>query len=174
MQTATAEQVARKLFVSGLEDIHAIQRDAKSMMLKVIDRLDHYPQARERLQQHLGDKEREMQRAETILNEMGEKPSGTKDGTFSMMGGATAMMTGALPDDVLKTSMLTFGLANYEIALYESLIHLAEPAGQPQAVDLLKQSLSEEKAMAEWLHVNMAPTLDRYLQLSSQGEKAAH
>lgn len=174
MQHAQFQPEARKLFVSGLENIHAIQRDAKSMMLKLIDRLEHYPQARQRLEAHLGDKEREMDRAETILTGMGETTSGAKDSVFSAMGGMTAAMTGGRNDDVLQSSMLTFGLANYEIALYESLITLAEPAGEPQAKGLLEASLSEEKAMADWLHENLRPTLHRYLELSAAGQTAAH
>lgn len=174
MQTAASNEEVRKLFVAGLEDIHAIQRDAKSMMLKVIDRLEHYPEARERLQAHLTDKDNEMARAERILEGMGEKPSGAKDSTFSFMGGATAMLTGTMPDDVLKTSMLTFGIANYEIALYEALIALTEPAGQPDAKPLLAQSLSEERAMADWLHENLKPTVLKYVELQSAGVKAAH
>ncbi|HWE47524.1 MAG TPA: DUF892 family protein [Caulobacteraceae bacterium] len=171
---AISQDEARKLFVAGLENIHAIQRDAKSMMLKVIDRLDHYPDARQRLQAHLKDKDSEMARAEQILDRMGEKPSGAKDSTFSFMGGATAAMTHGMEDDVLKTSMLTYGLANYEIAAYESLISIAGPAGQPDAKPLLEQSLSEEKAIAEWLHDHLEPTVMRYLELKSKGEKAAH
>jgi ferritin-like metal-binding protein YciE len=173
--TATSTQdAARKIFVAGLEDIHAIQRDAKAMMLKVIDRLDHYPEARERLKAHLGDKEREMARAEEILSRIGEKPSGAKDSMFSMMGGATAMLTGMADDDILKSSMLTYALAGYEIALYESLLTLAEPAGAPDARPLLEQSLTEERNMAEWLHEHLEPTVMRYVELKGAGQQAAH
>lgn len=175
MQAAPQSQEnARELFVAGLENIHAIQRDAKSMMLKVIDRLEHYPEAKERLVAHLTDKENEMKRAERILENMGEKPSSGKDNAFSAMGKMTAAMTHGLDDDILQTSMLTFGLANYEIALYEALIALAAPAGQPDAASDLKTSLKEEKAMADWLHENLEPTLERYLKLKAEGKKAAH
>ena len=173
-QSQQTQPEARKLFVSGLENIHAIQRNAKSMMLKLIDRLEHYPDARERLKAHLGDKEREMVRAERILADMGESASGAKDSMFSAMGGMTGALAGAWEDDILQSSMLTFGLANYEIALYESLIALAEPAGHPDARVLFVLFLDEERAMADWLHQNQKPTLQRYLQLSDAGQKAAH
>jgi ferritin-like metal-binding protein YciE len=92
-----------------------------------------------------------------------------------MMGGLTGAMTGTWVDDILKSSMVTFGLASYEICAYESMILLAQKAGQPQAVPLLKTCLSEEKAMAEWLHEHLAPTLERYLKLRSEkGHEAAH
>lgn len=174
MQSAEVQPEARKLFVSGLENIHAIQRNAKSMMLKLIDRLENYPEARARLRAHLTDKEREMDRAEKILAEMGETASGAKDTMFSAMGGMTGAMAGAWEDDILQSSMLTYGLASYEIALYESLIALAGPAGQPDAQSVLQESLAEERAMAQWLHENLKPTLERYLELSAAGHKAAH
>lgn len=173
MASRTPQEEARKLFVSGLEEIHAIQRDAKSMMLKVIDRLEHYPQAKQRLEAHLSDKDHELARAEQILESLGEKPSGLKDATFSAMGGMTAALTDTLADDVLKTSMLTFGIAQYEIALYKSLITLAEPAGAPGARSLLNQSLAEERAMADWLDEHLSPTVLRYVELRAQGENAS-
>ena len=169
-----ATDTARDLFIAGLENIHAIQRQARAMMEKVIDRLDNYPEARERLTAHLADKDNEMLRAQQILDRMGEKRSFAKDGAMSFMGGMTAAMTGAMDDDVLKSSMLTYGLANYEIAAYESLIVLGEAAGQSEAVPILKQSLSEEKAMAEWLHEHLKPTLEKYLELKAEGRDAAH
>jgi ferritin-like metal-binding protein YciE len=94
---------------------------------------------------------------------------------MSMMGGITGAMTGTWIDDILKSSMVTYGLASYEICAYESMILLAEKADQPQAVSLLKICLLEEKAMAEWLHEHMAPTLERYVKLRSEkGREAAH
>jgi ferritin-like metal-binding protein YciE len=105
---------------------------------------------------------------------MGEKPSGAKDSAMSMMGGMTALLTAAMEDDVLKTSMMTFALANYEIAQYEALLALAGPAGRPEAEPLLQASLREERAMADWLHENLKPTLMRYLELRAEGRDAAH
>jgi ferritin-like metal-binding protein YciE len=170
----TSQDAARELLVSGLENIHAIQRQAKAMMKQVIDRLDHYPDAKQRLIAHLTDKENEMKRAEQILQAMGKDVSGLKDSTFAAMGGMTAMMTGAASDDVLLSSMLTYGLANYEIALYQSLLVLAEQAGQANATPLLQESLKEEQAMAQWLGDNLEPTVLRYLELKGQGQNAAH
>ena len=83
---AAATEAARDLFVAGLQNIHAIQKDARSMMTKVIDRLENYPEARERLVAHLTDKDNEMKRAEQILESMGEKASGAKDTAMSVMG----------------------------------------------------------------------------------------
>src|SRR3569623_278079 len=71
--------------------------------------------------------------------------------------------------------MLTYGLANYEIVAYEGMIALAQVAGLADAAKLLDTCLSEEKAMAKWLHEHMLPTLQRYLDLRVEvGKEAAH
>jgi ferritin-like metal-binding protein YciE len=165
---------ARKMLLNEARNLHAIQKNAKSMMLRVIDRLEHYPDAKARLEAHLTDKDEEMRQLEQILESEGSAASGAKDGLMSAMGGMTAMMTSTLDDDIIRTSMLTFGLAKYEIAAYEGMILLAHKAGMDSAVPLIEDCLRREKAMAEWLHDNMAPTLERYLMLSERELEPAH
>ncbi|HLI30646.1 MAG TPA: DUF892 family protein [Gemmataceae bacterium] len=167
--------ISRELLANEARNLHAIQNNAKAMMHRVIDRLDDYPEAKQRLTAHLSDKDKEMQRLEQILRGLGEDTSSFKDTTMSMMGGLAGSMTGALGDDIIKSSMATYGLANYEICAYEGMILLAEKADQPAAIPLLRSCLAEEKAMADWLHEHMAPTLERYLELrSEEGRAAAH
>ena len=171
---ASRQDIAREMLANEARNLHAIQKNAHAMMVKVIDRLDSYPDAKARLEAHLTDKTNEMARLKDILASMGEDLSGFKDGTMSAMGGVTAMMTSGLDDDILKTSMLTYGLANYEIVAYEGMIQLAKEAGIPDAVAPLEKCLADEKAMADWLHEHMAPTLLHYLEVRERaGAKAA-
>lgn len=172
---ANVQDISRELLISDARTLHAVQKNAKAMMKRVIDRLDDYPAAKQRLQAHLGDKDNEMQRLEQILGDLGEKASSVQDSTMSMMGGMTGAMTAGLEDDILQTSMVTYGLASYEICAYEGMIELAQKAGQTRAVPLLKTCLEEERSMASWLHEHMGETLERYLELRSvKGRKAAH
>lgn len=170
------QDIARELLANEARNLHAIQKNAHAMMLKVIDRLDSYPDAKARLEAHLTDKTSEMARLEEILGSLGEDLSGFKDTAMGAMGGMTGWMTSGLDDDILKTSMATYGLASYEIVAYEGMIELAKEAGISDAVPLLEKCLGEEKAMAEWLHEHMAPTLDRYLDIRARAgtEAAAH
>ena len=171
----TRQQIAQDLLMNEARNLHAIQKNAKTMMLRVIDRLDSYPDAKARLQAHLGDKDAEMARLEQILAACHDDSSSFKDGAMSAMGGLTAMLTSTLDDDILKTSMLTYGLASYEIVAYEGMILLAKEANLDEASNLLEACLAEEKAMAQWLHEHMAPTLQRYLELRTQSvHEAAH
>lgn len=173
--TQAVQEISRDLLASEARNLHAIQQNAKAMMKRVIDRLDHYPEAKHRLEAHLGDKDNEMRRLEQVLESIGQKPSEAKDASMGAMGALTGAMTAVLEDDILKTSMATYGLASYEIAAYEAMIELANRADCLQAVPLIEQCLSEEKAMAEWLHSHFKPTLETYLQLRSrEGRSAAH
>jgi ferritin-like metal-binding protein YciE len=167
--------LSRELLATEARNLHAIQNNAKAMMQHVVDRLDDYPEAKQRLVAHLSDKDNEIRRLEEILRSLNQDPSSFKDSTMSMMGGLVGSMTGALADDIVKSSMLTFGLASYEICAYEGMILLAEKADQPAAIPLLKTCLQEEKAMAGWLHEHMPATLERYIALrSKKGKDAAH
>ena len=44
---------------------------------------------------------------------------------------------------------------NAEIILYDMLSHLAERMNATNAIDVLLQSLSEERSMADWIKTNM-------------------
>lgn len=44
---------------------------------------------------------------------------------------------------------------NAEIILYDMLTHLAERMNATNAIDILLQSLSEERSMADWIKTNM-------------------
>lgn len=172
---AEVQNISRELLVNDARTLHAVQKNAKAMMKRVFNRIDDYPEAKSRLLAHLTDKDNEMRRLEEILADMGEDPSLLQDSAMSMMGSMTGAMTGGLEDDIVQTSMVTYGLANYEICAYEGMIALAQKAGQSRAVPLLRTCLEEERAMAQWLHEHMAPTLERYLELRSvKGRKAAH
>jgi ferritin-like metal-binding protein YciE len=172
---ADVQHISRELLANDARTLHGVQKNAKAMMKRVIDRLDDYPEAKQRLVAHLKDKDNEMRRLEQILYDMGESASPVKDATMSMMGSMTGAMTAGLEDDIIQTSMVTFGLASYEICAYEGMISLAEKAGENRAVPLLRTCLEEERAMAQWLHEHMAPTLERYLELRSlKGREAAH
>ncbi|MER9445739.1 ferritin-like domain-containing protein [Mesorhizobium sp. M0340] len=54
-------------------------------------------------------------------------------------------------DEIIKNSLANFTFENYEIAAYNSLLVLAEAGRFQDAERVLKQNLSEEEAMANWL-----------------------
>ena len=89
-------------------------------------------------------------------------------------GNVLAMVNSGTSDEILKNSLYSYGLANFEAASYESLLTIGTAAGHADAVKKLQQSLSEERAMAAWLGGNMRGVIHDHLQLKSEGRQANH
>lgn len=165
---------ARDVFITGLRNAHAMERQALAMMGPQISRNDNYPEVLQRLEQHKSETEGQIERLEALLERLGENPSGLKDAAMSVMGGLAAMGHTPAPDEILKNSFANFAFENYEIAAYNSLITIAEALGEEQSAQLLTQNLIEEEAMADWLEANLPLVTERYVTLREAGEKAKH
>jgi ferritin-like metal-binding protein YciE len=165
---------ARDVFITGLKNAHAMEKQALSMMSPQIDRIESYPEVKQRLVQHAQETETQVQRLERVLESLGEKPSAMKDTVLSAMGGMAAMGHTPAPDEILKNSFANFAFENYEIAAYNSLIVLAEAAGESEAVLPLQKNLEEEQNMASWLESNLSAVTEQYVSLREAGEKAKH
>ena len=163
---------SRDLFVTGLKNAHAMESQALSIMKPQAKRIDSYPQLKARLDQHIEETRVQVERLEGLLDKAGADHSVLKDAAMSMAGGMSAMGHAAASDEVLKNTIADYAFENYEIAAYRSLIALAENAGEAGAVPTLRQSLSEEEAMAGWLSENLEPITHSYAALSTAGADA--
>jgi ferritin-like metal-binding protein YciE len=165
---------ARHVFITGLKNAHAMEKQALSMMGPQIDRIENYPEIRERLKQHAAETETQVSRLEGLLEQLGENPSGFKDTVLYAVGGMAAAGHAPAADEILKNSFANFAFENYEIAAYNSLIILAEAAGETNAVEPLQQNLAEEQNMASWLESNLASVTEKYVELREAGATAKH
>jgi ferritin-like metal-binding protein YciE len=90
----------------------------------------------------------------------------------SIMGNMAALVHTPAPDEVIKNTFANFAFEHYEIASYESLLTLADITGHSAAMSVLKQSLSEEEAMAAWINDHLAETTKLFVQRSEAGQTA--
>lgn len=169
-----SQEEAHKLFLAGLRDAHAAGEQGKELVTQMLHRVESYPKVRQRLSEHLEDKNNQLQRLDEIMDSFGDKRSWFKDVTMTSAGNIMAMMNAGTEDEILKNSLYTYGLANFEAASYESLLILGSLAGHDQAVKKLQRSLSEERAMAAWLGGNMRGLIHDHLQLRGEGRQASH
>jgi ferritin-like metal-binding protein YciE len=174
MAVSISQEEAHDLFLAGLRDVHAAVAQGKELCTLMIDRLENYPQVTERLRAHLNDKNAQLKRIGRILKSFGDKRSWAKDTAMTSAANVLAMVNAGTGDEILKTSLYTYGLANFEAASYESLLILGTAAGHTDAVKQLQPSLSEERAMAAWLAGNLRGLIYNHLQLRSQGRQASH
>jgi ferritin-like metal-binding protein YciE len=169
-----ADQDIRDIFVTGLRNAHAMESQALAIMRPQVGRIENYPDVASRLQQHINETDRQLERLDQILEGMDEDRSTLKDTALAMAGSMAAIGHTVAPDEILKNSFANFAFENYEIAAYKSLLVLAQDVGDPRATALLNENLQEEEAMAEWLDQHLAAVTTRYASLRAEGEHAKH
>jgi len=172
--TPTASAEIREIFVTGLRNAHAMEKQALSIMEPQVARLESYPDIAQRLTEHIQETKGQIERLESILTSLGESSSGLKDVALSVVGSMAAMGHTVAGDEVLKNSLANFAFENYELAAYSSLATLAEAGGFSEAQTGLLQSLSEEQTMAEWIGSNLPKVTLRFVKLRAEGEQASH
>ena len=114
---------------------------------------------KQRLRLHLEETKEQQNRLKQLISDVGGK-NPTKDKaqlpipwtTKTMAKMIGRMMTSAELE--LKGAKEDAVIENAEIVLYDMLMQLVEKMGITNAISVLDQSLSEEKAMADWIRTN--------------------
>lgn len=169
MDTANA---ATAVFVSGLRNAHAMENQALSIIKPQLNRLEHYPEVSDLLEQHLHETENQIARLEEILQDMNESPTSLKDTMMSMAGAMNALAHSMASDEILKNSMANFAFEHFEIAAYNSLISAAQLSDQTSAVPLLEINLEEEQRMAQMIEQMLPDITERFIARQASEARA--
>jgi ferritin-like metal-binding protein YciE len=102
---------------------------------------------------------------------LGTSPSTVKDVGLSIMGNLAAMAHAPAKDEVVKNTFANYAFEHYEIATYRSLLAMADVAGDVSASAALRESLSEEERMAQWIAEHLDETTRTYMRLENSGQK---
>jgi ferritin-like metal-binding protein YciE len=172
MSLLPREDEIRNAYLTGLRNMHALEISAIELTERQTERLEHYPEMKERLAKHHAESQEQAHRLEGIMQRMDTSSSSAKNIVSSVMGNVAAALHAPAKDEVLKNTFVNFAFEHQEIAAYTSLLAMAEAVGDTSAVPVLRQSLSEEQAMADWIEEHIVPTTRRYLDLLVQGERA--
>lgn len=169
------EAEARRFYVVGLKNAHATVRNGRTMLEAQASRVEQYPPLKMQLERSRAACDRQLERLQTLLDDAGESRSALKDAAMAASAALGSMASAAADDEVLKNGMATLAHAKFAGAAYESLILFGQAAGiTPQHLNLLQQSLSEERELATFMEMNLRPTGTRFLQLRSEGQQASH
>ena len=163
MTDSDARDTVNDIFATGLRNAHAMEAQAKQLLERQVERLDDYPELKDRMRRHIAETEAQQTRLEQILRARSEPTSTLKDAAMSLFGNLAAVAHMPASDEVLKNSFASFAFENYETAAYKSLVEVAQLAGATEAVALLRQSCDEEQAMADWLEAHLDSVTRRYV-----------
>jgi len=161
-----------EIYHLGLRNQHAMEMSAIELCKRQVERLEHYPEMKARLQQHVVESEQQAQRLQTILARHESSSSSLKNTVTSVMGNVAAAMHIPASDEILKNTFANYAFEHFEIAAYTSLIAMAQAVGDIQSVAPLQQSLAEEKSMGEFIQSQIMPTTERFLSLTRSGTTA--
>ncbi len=166
---ATTNDTLRELFVTGAVNLHAVEKQALSIMTPQIARIEHYPEVADRLRLHVDETNNQIARLDEILDGLGTSASGLKDTALSFSGTMAALTHSVAGDEIVKNSFANYAFEHFEIAAYKSLLTMAEDGGFGSATSLLQQSLREEQDMAAWIDEALPMVTRRYAALYAEG-----
>jgi ferritin-like metal-binding protein YciE len=167
-----ASDTVRTVFIRGLQNAHALEKQATQLMNRQIERLEHYPEMKQLLVEHARETEGQIQRLDDILHSLGEDSSTLKDTATQLMGNMAALAHTPMADEILKDTFANHAFENFEIAAYTSLISMAEAAGYSQYVPQLRETLEEERKAARMIFEQVEPITMKYLQREARDQKA--
>ena len=168
----TSQDTIRELFVTGITNLHAVEKQALSIMSPQIARIENYPEVTDRLRAHVDETNAQIGRLDQILADFGTSGSMLKDTALSLSGGMAAVMHSVAGDEILKNSFANYAFEHFEIAAYKASLVLAEDGGFAKATSLLQQSLAEEESMARWIGESLPMVTRRYASLYAEAGSA--
>jgi ferritin-like metal-binding protein YciE len=140
-------QALKELYIDELKDIY----NAENQLVKALPKMAkaaNSEELRNGFEEHLEQTRGHVQRLEQIFKELGEKPSGKKcKGMEGLVAEGQEMMGEDFEDDVMDAALISAAqrVEHYEIAAYGTVRTYAELLGEDNAVQLLEQTLEEEK-----------------------------
>jgi ferritin-like metal-binding protein YciE len=140
-------QALKELYIDELKDIY----NAENQLVKALPKMAkaaNSEELRTGFEEHLEQTRGHVQRLEQIFKELGEKPSGKKcKGMEGLVAEGQEMMGEDFEDDVMDAALISAAqrVEHYEIAAYGTVRTYAELLGEDSAVQLLEQTLEEEK-----------------------------
>ncbi|EOV9671574.1 ferritin-like domain-containing protein [Cronobacter turicensis] len=146
-----------------LRDAHAMEKQAEQMLESMASRIEHYPDLKSRLEQHLEETRHQQQLINSVIERNNVSTSVVKDTMSKMtaMGQAVGGMFAS--DEVVKGAISGYVFEQFEIACYTSLIAAAKAVGDEQGVVVFKQILEQEIAMAEWCLNHLPDVTQQFL-----------
>jgi ferritin-like metal-binding protein YciE len=155
-----------------LRDAHAMEQQAEHMLRAQSGRLEHYPELKARIDQHLQETLGQQKLVAQCIERLGGSASIVKDLTAKFMAFGQAVGGMTMTDEVVKGAIMSYVFENLEIASYTALIAAAERVGDAQTKAACEQILPQEQAMAQWLLDHIPSISNRYLERSAAGEEA--
>ena len=149
--------------IEWLQDAYGMERGLEVTLNKQAENSDVHRAVRERARIHLDETREHAERVGRCLEMLGSSASSVKSATGQMTQMGHGLMTKFARDERVKDFLSSCAAEAFEVACYKSLIAAARAAGEEEIVPLLEQNLREDRAMADWLDMNVEGITRDYL-----------
>jgi len=142
-----------ELFLEELADIY----DAEKQLIKALPKMAeqaHAPELQSAFEDHLEQTQEHVRRLEEVFEVFEQKPKGKKcEAMAGLVEEAQTLMKEEATPPVMDAALIAAAqkIEHYEIATYGCLRTWAELLGKDEAIDLLEETLNEEKDVDESL-----------------------
>jgi ferritin-like metal-binding protein YciE len=154
---------ARKHLLDRLRNAHAMEKQAERMLEGQIGRLEHYPDLRRKLEEHLAETRQQEKQMVQFISRCGANSAAVTNAMGRMLAFGQALNSILTEDEVVRGSLGSYTFEQMEIASYMLLISAAEAAGDRTIATTCRRILAEEQAMAKWLADHMPQLVRVYL-----------
>ncbi len=120
---------AEERLMEWLRDAHAAEQQAETMLSGMAKRIENYPELKARIEEHIGETQRQAERLRSCIERRGDGTSMIKDAGGKMLGFGQAMSGMFVGDEVMKGSIASYAFEAMEIASYRVLIETAKEVG---------------------------------------------
>ena len=147
--TSTA-RMRRKTLITWMQHAHAMEAQSLAILLSRAADCQETVSVRLRLEAHLGETQRHIERLQQALERLGSTPKPFQAGPHRLA--LTTNITAPFfLDPLLGTVLSDLAAEQFEVSAYTALIAVAEHAGEAEIARLCRLNRSEDEEMAEWL-----------------------
>lgn len=146
-------QDLQDLYVHKLQDIYSAEQQALQGMQQAVQKVQS-PELQQGIQMHIQQTEQQIQRLEQLFQRLGEQPGGVEcKGMKGLVKEAQEIMQEDASSEVMEAGLIAAlqAVEHYEIAGYGTARTYAQLLGDQEAVQVLEQTLQEEKMTDEQL-----------------------
>ncbi len=163
---------AKTLYAGSLRNTHAEENQGLQQMESQIKGLEHYPEYRRILENHIAVTRGQLQRVEQALSDLGDSPSAIKEFVTTTAGHIGATVHALAQDETLKNLYAGYAYQYHQISAYRSLIVFAERAGFTNHVAGFRQAIEEETRGAQAVDGIIETVTRQYIDRTLAGQKA--
>ena len=147
LETAMSLETLQDLLVHELKDLYSAERQLIQALPKMAKAAGS-DELRTAFENHLSQTQEHVVRIETIMESFGESPKGQKcAGMEGLVEEGKNLLKEDADADVMDAGIIAAAqkVEHYEIASYGAVVEYARVLGHTEAVQLLEQTLEEEK-----------------------------